>query len=229
MTGAPALAAIDAALRAAGLCVRGAFHPAPDDAVPALPDGRGARTVVLAGLDGAAGWAAFERGRRDEPDPLDRWSARALAALAARFGGAVVMPNDGPPWPPFQRWAQRGAPLHRSPLGLSIHPVLGLWQAWRGALLLAEPLALPDVPAAPSPCDACAERPCLSSCPVGAFTAQGFDAAACAAHLRAPAGRACRDGGCLARRACPVGREYAYGAAQQRFHLDAFLRAHEPP
>jgi hypothetical protein len=32
-------------------------------------------------------------------------------------------------------------------------------------------------------------------------------------------------GGCLARRACPVGREYAYDPAQARFHMQAFLAA----
>ena len=37
------------------------------------------------------------------------------------------------------------------------------------------------------------------------------------------------DGGCLARRACPVGAEYAHGAEQAGFHMRAFLRARGGP
>jgi hypothetical protein len=33
-------------------------------------------------------------------------------------------------------------------------------------------------------------------------------------------------GGCLARRACPVGQAHVYGPAQARFHMAAFLAAH---
>ena len=69
-------------------------------------------------------------------------------------------------------------------------------------------------------------RPCLSACPVGAFTDAGYDVEACARHLHAPAGCECRDRGCLARRACPVGTEHAYGPAQSAFHMAAFMAAH---
>jgi hypothetical protein len=236
----PTLAELDAALRARGLALRGAFAPAPEEA-PRLPDGRPAAAVALAGQAGPGAWERFARERRDEPDPLDAWSARALAAVAARFAAAVVLPGQGPPFAPFQRWAQRAEPVHPSPLGILIHPRYGLWHAYRGALLFAAPLRAPapgaaatpaaDAPA--SPCQACAERPCLSACPAGAFRAAPagepeparYDAGACAAHAASPAGAACREQGCLARRACPVGREHAYGAAQQRFHMAAFLAA----
>ena len=71
MSPAPDLAAIEAALRARGLALRGAFHPAPDDAVPRLPSGRAVGTVALAGQAGPETWAAFERERRAEQHPLD--------------------------------------------------------------------------------------------------------------------------------------------------------------
>lgn len=228
----PALDDIAAALRARGLALRGAFHPAPDDAVPPLPDGRAAGTVVLAGQTGPETWAAFARERRDEPDPLDAWSARALRAVADAFGAALVLPQDGPPFAPFQRWARRAEAVHPSPLGIAIHPDWGLWHAWRGALLLAPRLELPPRDARPAPCASCATRSCLSACPVGAYAAPGSDGAArydvarCVAHVASPAGVACREGGCLARRACPVARTRAYPAAQQRFHMEAFLAAH---
>jgi hypothetical protein len=219
-------AAIEAALRERGLEPRGAFHPAWEDRAPALPGGRPAATLVLAGNVGASLWSRFQRDARPEPDPLDRWSARVLGEVAARFDAAVVLPSDGPPRPPFLRWAQRAEPVHPSPLGLLIHPDHGLWHAYRGALIFAERLALPPRDERPSPCASCADRPCLRGCPVGAFTGSRFDDAACASHLDSDSGsgEACFRAGCLARAACPVGRAHRYPPEQARFHLGAFLR-----
>jgi hypothetical protein len=225
----PELADVEEELRERGLEPRGAFHPRDDvlskdgDGVPPLPDGRRAGTLVLAGSVGASAWARFVRERRDEPDPLDRWSARALHAVAERFGASVSLPNEGPPYLPFQRWAARAGPLHPSPLGLLIHPDYGLWHAYRGALVFAERFALPPRDARPNPCDACRDRPCLGACPVSAFTAAGYADQTCATHLESGAGAACFEFACLARAACPVGREHRHPPEQAQFHLRAFL------
>jgi hypothetical protein len=232
VAGADRLVAIEAGLAREGLVPLGAFHPLPEDGVPAQPDGRPSRTLVLAGNVGGSLWARFSASPEaadGRPDPLDRWSARVIGALAAAAGGLAVFPFGGPPYLPFQRWARRGAPLAQSPLGMLIHPDHGLWHAFRGAIALPEALPLPAVEARPSPCDSCAGRPCLAACPVGAFTATGptasYDVAACAAHVAAPAGRDCLNNGCRARRACPVGRDWHYPPAQARFHMAAFLAA----
>jgi epoxyqueuosine reductase QueG len=119
----------------------------------------------------------------------------------------------------------RAEPMHVSPLGLLIHPTEGLWRGYRGALAFAERLAVPPFRAAASACETCVARPCLSACPVGAFTGAGYDVAACAAHLGRPAGRACMAGACLARRACPVGADWAHEPAEAAFHMRAFLSA----
>jgi epoxyqueuosine reductase QueG len=119
-------------------------------------------------------------------------------------------------------------PCHRSPLGLLVHPRYGLWHGYRGALLFATRLDLPQRVSAGSPCAACAGRPCLAACPARAFTAAGYDVAACARQLAGTPEPACMGIGCLARHACPVGSEHRYAPAQARFHMQSFLRNHHP-
>ncbi|MGE0117365.1 MAG: ferredoxin [Dongiaceae bacterium] len=210
-----------------GLRLRGGFHPEAGDGVTALPDGRVPATLILVGNVGSSLWASFSgspEAQDGAPHPLNRWTQRVVSQIAAEAGAAALFPFGGPPYLPFQRWAMRAEPVAASPLGILIHPDYGLWHAYRGALAFADRLALPPRVERPRPCDSCADRPCLSACPVGAFTARGYDVPACIGHIAGPAGAACLDG-CLARRACPVGADFAYDAAQGHFHMAAFLAA----
>jgi hypothetical protein len=217
--------AVSSAIERTGLVSRGAFLLSDEEQRGGLAD---ARTVVLAGMAGREGWHAFAASSeaRDGTDhPLDRWSRRVIEALARDLGAKALFPFDGPPFLPFQQWAMRAEPVHPSPIGLLIHPRYGLWHSYRGALGFREALDVHEPAATPSPCESCRDRPCLSTCPVGAFSDSGYDVAACAGHLEAPAGADCMSGGCLARRACPVGAAHAYGAEQASFTMHAFLRA----
>ncbi len=220
-------ARIDDLLHGTGLFVRGGFHPAPADGVPPMPDGRPSRSLVLLGNAGPELWNRFvEDGPGADPrHPFDSWLTPVLDRVAAEAGAALVLPNRGPPFPPVQRWAARADAVHRSPLGLDIHPDFGLWHVYRAALLFAEKLDFPPPDDRPSPCDACTAKPCLAVCPADAFRSEGFDRHACHDHVVGPAGANCRDRGCLARRACPVGRSYAYPPDAGRFHMAAVLRA----
>jgi len=212
------------AIERAGLVPRGAFKLEDGERVGELAD---MRTIVLAGMVGREGWNAFAASPEASDgfaDPLDRWSRRLIESLARELGGRALFPFGGPPFLPFQRWAQRAEPVHSSPIGLLIHPYYGLWHAYRGAIGFPEELAVPESAPVPSPCESCAGRWCLKSCPVGAFSNTGYDVAACAGHLRSAAGEDCMDFGCRARRACPVGADHAYDPVQANFLMRAFLR-----
>lgn len=174
----------------------------------------GPDALVLVGSGGRAHWDVLSDAERCAPDPIDR-SARAavdralpqlgpgarqideaeflsldLRALGARAGFGVVSPY----------------------LGLLIHPIYGPWISLRtvvevaGTWPAAEPLTEYD------PCGPC-PRPCLDTCPVGAYRrGAAWSFALCADHRlrgRAPA-RHCDDA-CHSRWACVVGREHAYG------------------
>jgi hypothetical protein len=216
-----------AAIRRTGLVPRGAFLLEERERTGELAD---VQTIVLAGMAGREGWSAFavspEAGD-GVADPLDRWSRRVIEALAGELGARALFPFGGPPFLPFQQWAQRAEPVHASPIGILIHPRYGLWHSYRGALGLSEKLAIAEPATVRAPCEFCTGRWCLSACPVGAFASAGYDVAACAGHLRSVAGADCMGFGCRARRACPVGAEHAYGPEQANFFMRAFLRGQD--
>ncbi len=217
---------IAVALEPLGLVLRGGFHPDPEDAVPALPGGASAATLLLVGNAGPAMWQAFRaapEAAAGAANPLDRWVARCLGLLATDLGAEARFPSEGPPYLPFQRWAAKAEGLKASPLGILIHPRFGLWHAYRGALAFRETLPLPAPPEAPHPCDSCVEKPCLQACPVGAFAAGSYAVADCLGYLKGPGGRDCTALGCQARRACPLGKDYLYDPEQAAFHMAAFV------
>ena len=211
-----------------GLVCRGGFHPLPDEVIPAAPGGARPATVVMLGFVGPRHFEVFASSPEfadGRAHPLDRWSRRVIAALAARHDATALFPFGGPPWLPFQRWAQRAESVHVSPINILIHPVYGLWHAYRGALAFAQRLELPPTIAQPSPCTTCLEKPCLHSCPVQALSPGRLDTRRCGQYLESTPEADCYELGCRARARCPVGAQFRYGPRQARFHLDAFMRS----
>ncbi len=227
------IAEISTQLATHGLILRGGFAFARGEEVPA--GAAGARAVLLVGHGGATIWPHFEAWRKAQPssldDPLDTWSRLVIGAVAEMVGARAVSPSDKP-YLPFQQWAMRAEGLKPSPLGILMHPVFGLWHAYRGALLFQDEEAASeirymqrDVHPSVHPCDGCDGKPCLHACPVNAYSFSGFAYERCQGHVRSAAGTACRESGCLDRNACPYGATHRYDASQQAFHMRAFAPA----
>ena len=216
-----------------GLSLRGSFAPTPADKLPTLPNGAQAAGVWMVGVIGSAFWPHFKAStfyNDGQPHPLDRWSRAIGEDLATRWRGIALFPFDGPPYHPFQRWADRAEATQPSRMMLRIHPAFGLWHAYRFAL--AVPLA-PAATTTPVPsmasaelCATCTGQPCLQACPVGAYTGETFLLEACAGHLHSGRGGECMQSGCLARRACPVGSGFMYTEEHAAFHMQAFAQSH---
>ncbi|HKP25279.1 MAG TPA: ferredoxin [Dongiaceae bacterium] len=222
------LAELIEALARHGLRVRGGF--ATDGAMDAelLRVAPWARTLILIGNAGSELWdkSGAEIATLDDPDPLDRWTRNVIEPIAASVDGLALFPFAGPPYWPFQRWAERAEGVRQSPIGIQIHPEFGLWHAYRAAILLRDAIALPRREQA-HPCDACVDRPCLTHCPVNAFTSAGYAVDRCVDHVVALQNESgsCSQVGCLARLACPVGTAWRYHPEHARFHMRAFVKA----
>lgn len=229
MTPASLLDDLAAQLGRIGLRLRGGFalvHNLDQVVLEHLPH---MRTLLLVGNVGSELW------ERSGPaitalggaHPLDRWTRREIEPIAAACGGTALFPFDGPPYWPFQRWAARAERVAASPLGILMHPVFGLWHAYRAAIVIPAAPALSAPAARAHPCDTCPDRPCLSACPVGAFTGATYEVDHCARHVAATssATEECYLNGCRARLACPVGAEWRYARDHAAFHMKAFLAA----
>jgi ferredoxin len=191
----------------------------------------------MVGVTGSGFWPHFKASAffsDGQSDPLDRWSRAIGEALATQYGGVALYPFDGPPYHPFQRWADRADATQPSRMLLRIHPAYGLWHAYRFALALPGTCA-PDQPVhdlpvqvTPDLCAGCAGQPCLQACPVQAYTGETFLLNACATHLQGARGQDCMEDGCLARRACPVAPTQRYTPEHAAFHMQAFAAQHRP-
>ena len=224
--------ALSLRLQSVGMIPLGAFRPTADDSFPA-PSGLPFRTIAIVGNAGPAMWHAFTAARdagdlsTQAPNPLDRWTRAVLDPIAADLGAEVFYPFGGPPWHPFQRWAKATGSLFQSPIGMLIQPQHGLWIALRAALAFAEDLEVRANTTQTSPCDTCDDRPCVTTCPVGAFlgsttSAPSYDVTRSRDHLDTVSGGDCRGLGCRARRACPVAPQAAWPSDQTAFHMAAF-------
>ena len=206
--------AIDASLNPYGLTVLGVVNPA----IGAY------KSLFLVGPHKARFWQVFQQSaeyRDGQPDPIDRWSARVLNGIAIGFGAKAVFPFGGPPYHPFISWALQSGECFQSPVQILVHRDAGLFVSFRGALGFSEQLDLPLM--AQSPCDTCAEKPCLSACPADALVKNHYDVAACHVFLDSEPGQSCTARGCAVRRACPVGQSDRV-EAQSAFHMSYFHR-----
>ncbi|MGY8862669.1 MAG: hypothetical protein ACKVJ2_08555 [Pseudomonadales bacterium] len=135
-------------------------------------------------------------------DPLDRWSLRLGEQFAWQYDGRAIYPFTGPPYQPFLSWAQANGDSFQSPLGLHIHHQHGLWHEYRFGLILdlneptkskliTNPLTNDDSTKGhfsqskpiDHPCKRCIQ-PCMQACPVGAFSFNNYDVAACRIYVQ---------------------------------------------
>ena len=182
------------------------------------------RRLVLVGHGGRRLWAALQKWGLQMADPVDQYSAQITRQFIRDYLGAPPicwLYPDAPYLVPLQQLGALAGWSYPSPLGQGIHPEFGVWFAYRAAFLTTADLPLRVEPKQTSPCETCAEKPCITACPVGAVCLHNFGVDDCARY-RLCEQSPCADR-CLARLACPLFPEHRYMLSQIQYHYQYSL------
>lgn len=186
------------------------------------------RQLILIGHLGRDFWQALQRRGLHGAHPVDQfvgervadWMATALPGHAWR----QVFPGPAPVG--LQRLGALAGWHQASPFWVGVDAEWGSWFAYRAVLLADTGLPLTPRRSAGSPCDRCADKPCISACPAGALASEQsgpWRLQACLDYRKQP-DSPCQDR-CLARKACPVGEPYRYTDEQIAYHYLHSMRA----
>lgn len=188
----------------------------------------GKRTDIAVGSAGQPFWDKLSQSKEwleGHDHPVNSYTARMINPLLRTDDGEdviFVFDDDAPNF--VELWPKTFPGIAQSDLGLMIHPDYGLWMGARAHIILPQAYFKFEHADRFDPCTACIEKPCLSACPVGAFTGpREFDFRACGAHLKT--NPACFYGGCDARAACPYGQSWQLPKDQAEYHQNRFRTA----
>ena len=204
-------------IHSAGLIILGELKVTDNDPVP-----KEARSILLLGPDEPNFWEIFKESEEFndlDADPLDRWSKRVIDNIAVQNDCTALYPFGAEPYKPFFSWALRSGTVWSSPVQLAVHKDRGLFVSFRGALAINQTKKINQ--SFENPCTKC-PAPCLSACPVDAFTEAGYDVVKCKEHISGLDISNCKSLGCNTRRACPVGANLR-NFEQSSFHMENFL------
>lgn len=179
------------------------------------------RQLILVGHRGRDFWTALQQRGMHGAHPMDQF---VTACIAAWMDG----PLHGHTWRQvfpgtqtvgLQRLGTLAGWHHASPFWVGVHQDWGSWFAYRAVVLADTDLALTPRLESPSPCDRCADKPCISACPAGALASAQTGAWQLQTCLdyRKQNDSPCQNR-CLARNACPVGAAHRYDDAQISYH-----------
>jgi hypothetical protein len=174
--------------------------------------------LILIGHGGNLMWRRLQKGGATGANPVDEYSTRLAVRLVKEFldDCAYLVLYPGYSWVPLQQLGAVAGWHHDSPLGIGVNPIYGPWFGYRAALLVHADIPVYTVAGASSPCERCADTPCVSTCPAKALSVGGApDVVSCVDH-RISADSACALR-CLAREACPTGADHRYVEGQIRY------------
>lgn len=179
------------------------------------------RQLILVGNRGKIFWKALQARGMHGAHPMDQFVTECIAAWmeGPLYGHAWRQVFPGPQAVGLQRLGSLAGWHHPSPFWVGVHQDWGSWFAYRAVVLADTDLPLTPQRESPSPCDSCADKPCITACPAGALASAQTGAWQLRTCLdyRKQENSACQDR-CLARNACPVGAAQRYDDAQIRYH-----------
>lgn len=197
------------------------------------PEAKHYRQLLLFANGGPQFWHAFSAYRiqfadsvDNVDDPMDQYARAIVAAFLEEnklnhqfqfvYPGSYVLNLQS--LGRLLGWHQD------TPLKIGLHPLYGVWFAYRAAVLVNSDFpstAWIDSSTTVSPCQTCASKACVVSCPAGAVTAAQYYLDQCLDY-RTQENSPCAQR-CISREACPVAPEYRYSDEQIRYHYKQSL------
>lgn len=173
------------------------------------------RQLILLGHAGRRLWDCVQAAGGDSAQPIDDYCRRTVAGWFAEQlpGHRYRLPYPGDAPIGLQALGKLAGWHHASPFMIGVDGEWGSWFAYRAVILCDTDFPPSPVAERLNPCLSCADQPCIAACPAGA-AGSPFNLARCSAERLGPAS-ACAYG-CLARNACPVGRQHRYADEQMR-------------
>jgi epoxyqueuosine reductase len=182
--------------------------------------------LILLANGGPVFWQNMKRDpgvKVEEPDPVDNYTTRVVRNF---FGNDAIIVYPRNRMIPLRALGKLAGWHHDSPLGLGIHPIFGLWFAYR-AVIMSHAIFTPVADAidgrSESPCESCRDKPCITACPASAVIESGFEVQRCSDYRMEP-DSSCQSR-CISRLACPVGRAHRYVPDQMAYHYHHSIAA----
>lgn len=184
------------------------------------------KSIALVGNYGRRLWDQLPDIAQHE-HPIDDYSRteveRVLTEKLGTTGWTILFPGRSRGAVPGLQTLGEAAGWHYpSPLGNGIHPLHGLWFAYRA--VVAFDFAFPESRLsevmsganAASPCLSCVDQPCIGTCPASALVIDRLPNLHACAGFRSSEQSPCAER-CLARESCPVGTQSRYADEQIRY------------
>lgn len=200
----------------------------------ACPEAQHYRQLWMFANGGPQFWQAFCADRdgsrtlqsQNQQHPLDHFARKTVTAFLGekKVGDDVQFLYPGPYVLNLQSLGRLLGWHHDTPLKIGLHPLYGLWFAYRTVVLVnAEETVTPWLaPAsAESPCQTCMSKACITRCPATAVFEEQFYLDRCIDY-RTQESSSCMQR-CVSREACPVAPEYRYSDEQIHFHYGQSL------
>jgi hypothetical protein len=185
------------------------------------PESTRYQRLILLGNAGSQFWQSMQHHRiriTQDEDPVDNFFIRTVEnTFDTDPDYRIIYPGNH--FLPLQDLGKLAGWHHESPLGLGIHPVFGLWFAYRGVIMSNSDFipATDDFDTtSESPCASCDQKPCIPACPADAVTKSGFKIKPCSNYRLEPDSR-CQSR-CVSRLVCPIGRDHRYLEEQMAYH-----------
>jgi hypothetical protein len=182
------------------------------------------RQLIMIGHGGRWLWEAVRASDPRTENPIDDFSARTVAGwFRQQFAGqtgSIIYPGSCSI--DLQELGRIVGWHNDSPLMIGIREDWGTWFAYRVVMLTTTDLEPSRPRRNNSPCEHCADKPCIDSCPAAAMNGGSFALDKCTAYRLQLSSR-CK-ATCLARVSCPVGNAHRYSDEQMQHCYSISLR-----